>query len=491
MPVKGITPGLLEIGKIKIGKKGQMIESAGGKEFRPPEKLDHFLITTNEKIDDDYVVDEGLINRLTDNLAATGAMVNAAGKLIGIPIRLLYNDTDLNFPTRYASYLAGKLACTGDGETARTSDGRDVPCPCERLDPGYPGKDKCKINGVLTCVIDGMDMFGGCHKFRTTSRNTCQSIIGSLELLKVATGGALSFLPLSLILQPKSTTTGSGQKVTVYIVSIVYRGTLEALQQSAIETARGRQQYLVTMKNIDETIEAPWCVDENDIVEEFYPEAVSPGQPVAPEDTANKEDGGENGQSESDTKALGAKTETPGEDSPGPGPEKTKKTATKKAAKKAKATQAPKEDQPASHNTTQDEPQGVVDTPDPHFGGKQAEIIDAYKKLIQWDREAWIKALASIGISMPHVEIDNICKSKKWAQEDVWTTVIARFKPDDVTAEDIEKTVKHTLKSIINIGRGKALWEGAMKEYNITSARFIQAADVDDFLRLLHDDIPF
>ena len=44
--IKGLAPGLTERGKIKIGEKGRMIQSQRGTQFQPPQKLDHFRITT-------------------------------------------------------------------------------------------------------------------------------------------------------------------------------------------------------------------------------------------------------------------------------------------------------------------------------------------------------------------------------------------------------------------------------------------------------------
>src|SRR5205085_4390887 len=88
-----------------------------------------------------------------------------------IPVRLLYDELELNFPTRYACFLGRTLWCSGDGETAvRLSDSpprnraeleqlrpapREVQCTCHRQDPAYDGRDKCKMNGHLSVIIEG------------------------------------------------------------------------------------------------------------------------------------------------------------------------------------------------------------------------------------------------------------------------------------------------------------------------------------------------
>jgi len=40
-----IKPGLPEMGKIKAGTKGEEVSFSGGKKFRLPKKLDHYIIT--------------------------------------------------------------------------------------------------------------------------------------------------------------------------------------------------------------------------------------------------------------------------------------------------------------------------------------------------------------------------------------------------------------------------------------------------------------
>jgi len=286
MPVKGLLPSLLEVGKIKIGKKGEKKTSSGGKEFRMPIKLDHFLITKNEKDPktEDYIVDDALVTSLKKD---GGTKVDGNGNIIQLPIRLLYDDIDLNFPTFYARYSGSKRACHGDGEKATTRDGREITCPCEKIKPDYDGVDKCKINGTLSCIIAGSDTIGGCHKFRTTSMNTAKSILGSLTVVKAATGGRLAFLPLSLIIQPKTTTIpGDGGTTTVYIVSVVYSGTIERLQQQAMEMAKSEATYRINMDNIEN--EARLLLEttkeseeeESEIQEEFYPDTIDGDQPV-------------------------------------------------------------------------------------------------------------------------------------------------------------------------------------------------------------------
>lgn len=268
--IKNLPLQLNEAGKIKIGIKGETITSGKGNEFRPPQKLDHFILTTTEKNDaGDYVLDTDLIDRIKKN--GTG-LINNDGNLVGIPIRLLYENVEQNFPTRYACYAGRKLSCYGDGEKAfrRIDDyKKGYPCPCNRLDPDYDGDQKCKANGRLICMIDEAGLFGQVHIFRTTSINSVKGIWGGMELIKVATKGRLAGVSLMLTLNAKHTDHG-----IAYVVSVCFNGTMEALRDSVHALAAKERVYLLDVPGTGSVVE-PGTEDEHDFVDEFYPDAVT------------------------------------------------------------------------------------------------------------------------------------------------------------------------------------------------------------------------
>jgi hypothetical protein len=283
--IKGITRKLNEAGKIKIGKKGKPATSSGGTDYRLPEKLDHFRITTTERDGEGDLIDDiALMSILKGAMAEkTETILNSNGDIIGIPIRLLYNDTELNFPTRLASYNNGKCVCYGDGETSynRMDEFKSPkPCPCKKYDPDYSGKDKCKANGKLTCIIDAAGMFGQAHVFRTTSINSVQGIIGGIELIKAATNGRISGLPLLLMLNAKSTTIPTtGAQTKVYVVSICYRGSMSDLQKKCLQITNENAQFLLSMDKIEKDAKESGsdfipAEEEHDFQAEFYPESV-------------------------------------------------------------------------------------------------------------------------------------------------------------------------------------------------------------------------
>jgi hypothetical protein len=250
MAVKGLTPQLAERGKIKIGEKGETKTSHGGKQFAMPRKLDHFLITTMQR---------DAAGRLLPDTALMARLQPEGGKTTDIPVRLLYDDIDLNFQTRYACYRGNRCWCSGDGEKAQRLAGenngkyQEVSCSCERMDPYYTGQDRCKILGTLQVLIEGTDRIGGVWKYRTTSWNTVNAVLSSLALIKTITGGPLAGIPLWMVLSPKTVTVpNSGQNMVVFVVSLEYRGPEQELAELGYNIARRRIEHRVKLEQIED-----------------------------------------------------------------------------------------------------------------------------------------------------------------------------------------------------------------------------------------------
>lgn len=269
--IRNLTPGLVERGKIKIGRKGASRTSSGGNNFQMPEKLDHFLITTMDRTqDNNFEVDERIMGLIGNNKE--------------IPVMLVYDDPQLNFPTRYAMYKGKTLQCTGDGELGkwRNDDGSFMPvqCPCPKQDPAYTGKDKCKINGTLSVIIDGADVIGGVWKFRTTSYNSVVGLLSSMAMIQRITGGPLAGVPLVLKVSPKSVQDPiRGSQQTIYVVSLEYRGSASQLRSIGYQTLLDQQKHGVRIEQIENNARAllaelpdPLEDEAEDVVTEFYPE---------------------------------------------------------------------------------------------------------------------------------------------------------------------------------------------------------------------------
>lgn len=296
MMIVNIRPGLPERGHIKIGRRGEMRKGVSGNDFQLPVKLDHFLITTMERgPDKNFLPDTGLMRAIAER---TG---EPETRLTKIPVRLLYDDVTLNFPTRYAAYLGATLWCSGDGANAqrRAPDvnqiayvGRD--CPCERIERGFKPKDKsdpaCKINGVLSVLIDGVAGVGGVWKFRTTSFNSTLGLLGALAYIRAVTGGKLANLPLVLSVSPKQVSTPDGQPQTVYVVGLEFPGTVDQLRQAGYEIAMREKQTELRMDNIEaearRLLASPDATpgfpgEDHDSLAEFYPAQAAVTAPIA------------------------------------------------------------------------------------------------------------------------------------------------------------------------------------------------------------------
>ncbi len=266
--IKGFTPSLAEIGKIKIGEKGAEVRSSGGATFRMPVKLNHFKIT-------------GILrDEKTGQFELDPIMKTLGDSPTELDIQLLFNDPTLNFVTSYGQYQGGRCMCRGDGESAKLPDGSSVECNPE-VCPQFASK-KCKPNGILSVILSKSPRLGGVYKFRTTSINSIKSILSSMFFLATQTGGVLSMIPLKLTLSPKQVTPivkGVPTPSTIYVVHIEYAGTVEDLLNKTIEVqtyqSKMRENLVkleATARNILTAPEAP--EDQKDFQEEYYPEQV-------------------------------------------------------------------------------------------------------------------------------------------------------------------------------------------------------------------------
>jgi hypothetical protein len=275
--ILNILPGLTEIGKIKIGKKGAARPTQSGQAtWQPPVKLDHFIVTTLERgSDGNFIEDTAIMDRIGKNCKR-------------IPIRLLFDDIGCNFQSRYASYKGKTMWCSGDGCGAfRLRDdgkGREaVSCPCGRQEPTYKKDDKCKMNGTLSCIIDGAEVVGGVWKYRTTGYNSTVGMMSSLALIHALTGGLLAGLDLDLTVQRKVGTDPDGNSVTIQVVGIMFRGSIDALRKKTLEIATGNADFRQRMIRVEETVRMLVSPDSEaidqaaDITDEYYPEEEKPG----------------------------------------------------------------------------------------------------------------------------------------------------------------------------------------------------------------------
>lgn len=275
MLIKNMPPRMAERGKIKIGMKGADKETKYGKTFQQPIKLDYFRVTTMDTDENNnFIVDPNAIELFGE-------------KPTTLPVRLLFNDVEKNFMSRYAVYQGRKLWCSGDGHKAQRRNGTgmvDHPCPCPLVAPDYTGKDKCKVNGNLSVIIDGMPGVGGVWSFRTTSYNSVQNLMSAMGQIQAITGGQLAGIPLNLVLRTKmasSPTDGAIQKI--HIVSLEFPGSMDELEEIGMAKLRKKLEHQIEVRQLEDRVQrlllpSPTSGvfdgdDEDEIAAEFYPQS--------------------------------------------------------------------------------------------------------------------------------------------------------------------------------------------------------------------------
>ena len=211
-----ITPPVL--GRISIGK---VIEKNGK---RLPEKDDQFTITSQVQGKDGW-----LLHPLNDELRK-----NQEDKLRSIPIRLLFNEPELNFRADYTLFdrQSGRPLCVGNGESCKrvTQEGmQSLPCPspdaCQLAKGGA-----CKPYGRLNVLIGDDDPLGS-FVFRTTGFNSIRTLAARLHYFQAISSNRLACLPLELRLRGKSTRQSHG--TPIFYVDLTVRSGMdmaEALQ---------------------------------------------------------------------------------------------------------------------------------------------------------------------------------------------------------------------------------------------------------------------
>lgn len=266
--IKGlaITPPVL--GRISIGK----IVEKNGK--RVPEKDDQFTITSQIQGKDGWIK-----HPLDEQLRAKAPNQ----KLRSIPVRMIFNDPELNLRAEYSLFdrQTGRLICSGNGETCQRLGQQGIEqhtCPSPDLCPLAQG-GQCKPYGRLYVNLDESDELGT-FIFRTTGFNSIRTLAARLRYYHAASSDLLSCLPLQLTLRGKSTT--QSYRTPIYYVDLTLRDGIH-LQEAIINAKQINEQskaagfYQEALDNVarqgygNASFEIDG-VEGLDIVEEFYSE---------------------------------------------------------------------------------------------------------------------------------------------------------------------------------------------------------------------------
>lgn len=264
--IKGlaITPPIL--GRISIGK---VVEKNGK---RLPEKDDQFTITSQIQSKEGWIkhpLDEQLRSKAPNQ------------KLRTIPVRMIFNDPELNLRAEYTLFdrQTGRPVCVGNGETCQRLTNQGVEqhsCPSPDLCPLAQGGN-CKPYGRLHVNLDESDELGT-FIFRTTGFNSIRTLAARLSYYHAASNGLLSCLPLQLILRGKSTT--QSYRSPVYYVDLTLKDGVNLQQaiQMAQEIDQQSKQAGFNQTALDQTARQGFAnaqfevnAEEGlDLVEEFY-----------------------------------------------------------------------------------------------------------------------------------------------------------------------------------------------------------------------------
>lgn len=265
-----ITPPV--IGRISIGR---VVEKNGK---RLPEKDDQFTLTSQVQGRDGWV-----LHPLDETLRKAGQ-----SKLRAIPVRLLFNDPNLNLRAEYSLFdrETGRPVCVGNGETCkRMGDDGLATLPCPSPDGcGFGKAGGCKPYGRLNVIVGDEDEMGS-FIFRTTSYNSIRTLAARLHYFGAVTGGLLACLPLELKLRGKSTT--QSYRSAIYYVDLGVRAgsTLEAAIADAREMDDRRRTAGFDQAALDEAARLGFSngafedspEEAAAVVDEFYAEASQGG----------------------------------------------------------------------------------------------------------------------------------------------------------------------------------------------------------------------
>lgn len=286
--IKNLPVRLAQVGKIKIGKKGeerQTRDKSGT--YHVPEKVDYFLITTMLRDGPNFQQDDVLMRKLDPKNA----------KPRQLKIVLPYDDINLNFFTEYGLYAGKKRLCYGDGENAiriylnsdtKVEDHREnVKCPCQYLKDG-----KCKPHGILSVILRENFKLGGVYQFRTTSYNSIMNILSGLTQIQQMTQGILAMIPLVMSIQPQTVTDKDNKIRTIFAVNIVADvEEWKQLLEKAKEIAQIRANAAISIKSMEERVRKMMLLkrDNNEPEDEVTEEDEAEYTPIENENSPDEQ----------------------------------------------------------------------------------------------------------------------------------------------------------------------------------------------------------
>lgn len=178
-----------------------------------------------------------------DDGVRKAAQLSANEKLRSIPVRLVYDNPNLNFSAKFIAFEeeTGRVLCEGNnGVSSRLIDGKyvDHNCPgSEHCDFGMI--HNCKPHGRLFVQVEGQDDYLGVFIHRTSGINTTRYISSRLSQMHAMMRGRIAGFPLSLLMRKKNSQIAGG---SIVFLDIVFREGMGLLELKA-EQDRFRQEW--------------------------------------------------------------------------------------------------------------------------------------------------------------------------------------------------------------------------------------------------------
>ncbi len=267
---------LPEIGRVKIGQKGEKKTSKQGKEFQQPEKLDHFkIVTLGRGADNNFEVD-------------TRAHEIYGEKPKSLIVRPISSKLEENIQAGFALYTnSGTRLCFGDGQTGNQIDhqtGEVITrtCPCQEYEA-----NRCKKYAKASFFLDKVGGIGGVHTMTIRGKITVPALIGSLKYLTEIcdqAGGSIAGVTLDLRLNEVLTKHGK-----VYSPYFLYAGTVDELVAAAKKAVNTKFRVLAEESDeADDTEGEDYDFETDSAPEVKIPAATAPStNPTNPTEPAN------------------------------------------------------------------------------------------------------------------------------------------------------------------------------------------------------------
>lgn len=222
-----ITPPLL--GRISIGN---VVEKNGK---RLPVKDDQITVTTQFQVNKQWVkhpIDTELRRKV--EAEKTGKQVEDIApnplelmntKLRSIPVKLMFNDPNLNMRAEYTCFeKGGRTLCKGNGKEAlrmNHAENKVEKVACNPTDCPVGKEYRCKPYTRLNVQIDGQEDELGTFMYRTAGWNSLRTLQSKLTYLHGLSNGKLAGLPLDLVIRGKSSQQSMG--TTFFYLDLVVR----------------------------------------------------------------------------------------------------------------------------------------------------------------------------------------------------------------------------------------------------------------------------